>query len=32
MFAWVTGAAAVPADRDSAMLRRLRDFHGGAGG
>lgn len=24
---WVTGAGAVPADCDTAMLRRLRDFH-----
>jgi antitoxin CptB len=31
MFAWVTGADAVPADQDSAVLRRLREFHGKAG-
>jgi antitoxin CptB len=31
MFAWVTGADAVPADQDSAMLRRLREFHGKGG-
>ena len=27
MFAWVSGAEAVPAEIDSALFRRLRDFH-----
>lgn len=27
MFAWVNGAAEVPADIDTALFRRLRDFH-----
>ena len=26
-FAWVNGAAEVPADIDTALFRRLRDFH-----
>jgi antitoxin CptB len=26
-FAWVSGAETVPADYDTAMFRRLRDFH-----
>jgi antitoxin CptB len=28
-FAWVNGAEAVPTDVDTAMFRRLRDFHKG---
>ena len=27
MFAWVSGAEATPAEIDSALFRRLRDFH-----
>jgi antitoxin CptB len=27
LLAWVTGVAAVPAEHDTAMLRRVRDFH-----
>jgi len=27
MFAWVSGAEAAPADIDTALFRRLRDFH-----
>jgi antitoxin CptB len=27
MFAWVSGAEATPAEMDSALFRRLRDFH-----
>jgi antitoxin CptB len=27
MFAWVSGAEATPAEVDSALFRRLRDFH-----
>jgi antitoxin CptB len=27
MFAWVTGAEQTPAEIDSALFRRLRDFH-----
>jgi antitoxin CptB len=26
-FAWVNGAAEVPADIDTALFKRLRDFH-----
>jgi len=26
-FAWITGAEDVPADFDTPMFRRLRDFH-----
>lgn len=26
---WVMGAAEVPANRDTALFRRLREFHGG---
>ena len=29
MFAWVSGAEAAPADIDTALFRRLRDFHHG---
>lgn len=28
VFAWISGEAAVPADADSALLRRLLAFHG----
>lgn len=31
MLAWITGAAAVPAEHDSPLFRRLRDFHWRAG-
>lgn len=31
LLAWVTGAAAVPAEYDTAMFRRLCDFHFRAG-
>ena len=31
LLAWVTGAAAVPAEYDTAMFRRLCDFHFGVG-
>ncbi len=27
LLAWLTGVAAVPAEHDTAMLRRVRDFH-----
>lgn len=27
LLAWITGEEAVPADYDSALFRRLRDFH-----
>ncbi len=27
MFAWVSGAEATPPDIDTALFRRLRDFH-----
>jgi antitoxin CptB len=27
LLAWVTGEAAVPADHDTALFRRLRDFN-----
>ena len=27
LLAWVTGVAAVPAEHDTAMFRRVRDFH-----
>ena len=27
LLAWITGEATVPADRDGALFRRLRDFH-----
>jgi len=27
LLAWLTGASAVPAEHDTPMLRRLRDFH-----
>ena len=29
LLAWVTGEAAVPADHDTALFRRLRDFNHG---
>jgi antitoxin CptB len=32
LLAWLTGQCAVPAEHDTAMLRRLRDFHIKAGG
>jgi antitoxin CptB len=32
LLAWLTGERAVPAEHDTAMLRRLRDFHFKAGG
>ena len=28
MFAWVNGAEPAPAELDTALFRRLRDFHG----
>ena len=31
LLAWVTGVSAVPAEHDTAMFRRVRDFHFGAG-
>ena len=31
LLAWVTGAAAVPAEYDTVMFRRLCDFHFGVG-
>ena len=31
LLAWVTGVAAVPAEHDTAMFRRVRDFHFKAG-
>jgi antitoxin CptB len=31
LLAWVLGEAAVPAERDSAMLKRLIAFHRGSG-
>jgi antitoxin CptB len=31
LLAWLTGVSAVPAEHDTAMLRRLRDFHFKAG-
>lgn len=30
VFAWVTGTAATPANFDTALLRRMRDFNRGA--
>ncbi len=30
LLAWLTGACAVPADHDTAMFRRVREFHMGA--
>jgi antitoxin CptB len=27
LYAWVTGAEMTPAERDSAVLRKMRDFH-----
>jgi antitoxin CptB len=30
IFAWVNGMEAVPANYDTALFRRLRDFHKGA--
>jgi antitoxin CptB len=32
LLAWVTGETKVPASHDTALLRRLRDFHLGSGG
>ena len=29
LLAWLTGARAVPAEHDTAMFRRVRDFHMG---
>jgi antitoxin CptB len=31
LLAWMTGVAAVPAEHDTAMFRRVRDFHFRAG-
>jgi antitoxin CptB len=31
LLAWMTGVAAVPAEHDTAMFRRVRDFHFEAG-
>jgi antitoxin CptB len=31
LLAWVTGVIAVPAEHDTAMFRRVRDFHFQAG-
>jgi antitoxin CptB len=31
LLAWVTGVAEVPAEHDTAMFRRVRDFHFEAG-
>ena len=31
LLAWMMGAEATPAAYDTALLRRLRDFHGAAG-
>ena len=31
LLAWVTGVADVPAEHDTAMFRRVRDFHLKAG-
>ena len=31
LLAWVTGLAAVPAEHDTALFRRVRDFHLKAG-
>jgi antitoxin CptB len=30
LFQWLTGEAPVPANYDTAIFRRVRDFHGGA--
>src|SRR4029078_5449240 len=32
LLSWMTGVAEVPAEHDTAMFRRVRDFHFGAGG
>jgi antitoxin CptB len=31
IFAWVTGAQAIPPEVDTALFRKLRDFHGSHG-
>ena len=31
LLAWLTGAADVPSEHDTAMFRRVRDFHFGRG-
>jgi antitoxin CptB len=31
LLSWMTGVSEVPADHDTAMFRRVRDFHFGAG-
>jgi antitoxin CptB len=31
-FAWVSGAEAVPTEHDTAMFRRLREFHASGAG
>lgn len=31
LYAWITGAESPPDDHDTALLRRLREFHLGAG-
>ena len=31
LFSWITGAVAAPADYDTAVFRRLRDFHHAGG-
>ena len=30
LLAWVMGTAGTPASYDTALFRRMRDFHGGA--
>ena len=32
LLAWLTGGMTVPPDHDTAMFRRVRDFHFGRGG
>jgi antitoxin CptB len=31
LLAWVMGSAQIPAEFDSSLFRRMRDFHAGAG-